>query len=89
MPMSCRDGCRNDALVRPQRKHLMKLRNPDQRRPRPGPAASAPAKGQQEVDFTAEGSPPPGKVGAERPALPADSPDTPAAARGAAPLASP
>lgn len=30
----------------------------------------SPAKLLQEADFTAEGSPPPGKVGNERPALP-------------------
>lgn len=34
-----------------------------------------PAKVQPEVDFTAEGSPPPGKVGSERPVLPDPAPD--------------
>lgn len=50
----------------------MKPRNPTEthrRRHRMVPAR-IPAKVQQEADFTAEGSPPPGKVGTERPALP-------------------
>lgn len=34
-----------------------------------------PAKVQPEVDFTAEGSPPPGKVVSERPVLPDPDPD--------------
>lgn len=50
----------------------MKQRNTGQRHRHPEAAASAPAKVQQEADFTAEGSPPPGKVGSERPALPED-----------------
>lgn len=33
-------------------------------------AARNPAKARQEDDFTAEGSPPPGKVGTQRPTLP-------------------
>ncbi len=58
----------------------MKPRHRDQRRPRPGEAPGTPPKARQEDDFTAEGSPPPGMVGAERPALPEESPRTPAAA---------
>ncbi len=42
--------------------------------------ARNPAKAQQEADFTAEGSPPPGKVGNERPALPEAGQDAPATA---------
>lgn len=41
-----------------------------------------PAKVQQETDFTAEGSPPPGKVGTERPVLPESGPDVPKSALG-------
>lgn len=58
----------------------MKPRNRDQRRPSPGEVPGTPANARQEDDFTAEGSPPPGKVGAERPALPEKKLRTPAAA---------
>lgn len=44
--------------------------------------AGIPARVQQEADFTAEGSPPPGRVGAGRPALPEDGQDTPPATAG-------
>jgi len=51
--------------------------------PRRSPIASQPpklAKAKPEADFTAEGSPPPGKVGAGHPALPVAEPPRPAAA---------
>lgn len=58
----------------------MKLRNPLAGRRRDGLALPpVPVRVQPEVDFTAEGSPPPSKVGSERPELPhPDSPSTPA-----------
>ena len=55
----------------------MKLRKPLAGRRRVGMALPPlPARAQPEVDFTAEGSPPPGKVGSERPVLPDPDPDS-------------
>lgn len=49
----------------------MKLRVEKLRRGHVATPARPPARAQPEADFTAEGAPPPGKVGAEHPALPA------------------
>jgi hypothetical protein len=63
----------------------MKQRSENLRRhPAAVPAPRPPASPPQEADFTAEGSPPPGKVGGERPALPKDEQAAPAGVDGQA-----
>lgn len=58
----------------------MKSRARQRPRGLPGVPAGGPAKSPPEADFTAEGSPPPGKVGSERPALPDAEPPVPTSA---------
>lgn len=57
----------------------MKLHTEKRRRRHTAVPRPEAAKAQQETDFTAEGSPPPGKVGTGQPELPATGPTAPAA----------